>query len=58
MAWIDYKKTYRMVLKSWIINCHKMHMISDEVINFIEKSMKTRKGELTAAEKSLAEAKI
>ena len=35
-----------------------MYEITDEVINFIEKTMKTRKVELTAGGKSLAEAKI
>ena len=39
--WIDYKKAYDMVPQSWIINCLKMYKISDEVINFIEKIMKT-----------------
>ena len=47
-----------MVPQSGIINCLKMYKISDEVINFIEKTMKTRKVELTAGEKSLAETKI
>ena len=41
MAWIDYKKAYDMFSRSWIINCRKMYKISDEVINFIEKTMKT-----------------
>ena len=41
MAWIDYKKSYDMVPQSWIINYLKMYKISDEVINFIEKTMKT-----------------
>ena len=41
MAWIDYKKAYDMVPQSWIINCPKMYKISDEIINFIEKTMKT-----------------
>ena len=45
MFWIDYKKAYDMVPHSWIINCLK---ISDEVINFIEKSMKTWRVELIA----------
>ena len=45
MAWIDYKKTYDMVPQSWIINCQKMYIIPDEVINFI---MKTWRVELTA----------
>ena len=35
-----------------------MYKISDEVINFINKTMKTWRVELTAGERSLAEAKI
>ena len=35
-----------------------MYKISGKVINFIEKTMKTLRGELTAGGKSLAEAKI
>ena len=58
MVCIDYKKAYDMLLQSWIINCFKMYKISDEVINFIEKTMKTCKVELTAGGRSLAEAKI
>ena len=58
MAWIDYKKAYNMVLLSWIINCLKMYKISYETINFIEKTMKNWRVELTARGKSLAETKI
>ena len=58
MAWIDYKKVYDMVPQSWIINFLKMYEISDEVINFIEKTMKTWRVELTAGERSLAEVKV
>ena len=58
MAWIDYKKAYDMVPQSWIINCLTMHKISHEVINFIEKTMKTWRVELTAGGRSLAETKI
>ena len=58
MAWIDYKKVYDMVLQSWIINCLKMYKISHEVINFIEKTIKTWRVELTTGGKSLAETKI
>ena len=57
MAWIDYKKAYDMVPQSWIINCLKMYKISHEVINFIEKAMKTWRVELTAGGRSLPEAK-
>ena len=52
------QKAYDMVLQSWIINCLKMYKISDEVINLIEKTMKTWRVELTAGGKSLTEAKI
>ena len=41
-AWIDYKKVDDMVPQRWIINCQKMYKISDEVIRFIEKTMKIR----------------
>ena len=58
MDWIDYKKAYDMVPQSWIINCLKMYKILDEVINFIEKTMKTCKVELTTGGKSLAVVKI
>ena len=54
----NYKKAYNMIPQRWIINCHKMYKISDEVINFIEKTMKTWWVELTAAGKSLTETKI
>ena len=47
-----------MVPQSWIINCHKMYKISHEVINFIEKTMKTWRVELTAGGRSLAEINI
>ena len=58
MAWIDYEKAYDMVPQSLIINCLKMYKIPDEVIKFIEKTMKTWRVELTAGVKRLAEAKI
>ena len=58
MAWIDYKKAYDMVSHSWIINRLKMYKISDEVINFIDKTMKTWRVELTAGGRRLSEAKI
>ena len=58
MAWIDYKKAYDMVSQSWIINCLKMYKISDEVINYIEKTMNNWRMKLIAEGKSLAKAKI
>ena len=58
MAWIDYKKAYDMVPHIWILHCLKMYKISDEVINFIDKTMKTWRVELTTRGRKLAEAKI
>ena len=58
MAWIDYKKAYDIVPHSWIINSLKMYKISHEVIKFIDKTMKTRRVELTAGGRSLTKAKI
>ena len=55
---IDYKMAYDMVLQSWIINCPTMYKISNEVINFIKKTMKTWRVELIAGGKSSAETKI
>ena len=52
IAWIDYKMEYDMVPQIWIINCLKMYKISDEVINFIEKTMKTWRVDLTAERRS------
>ena len=58
MAWIDYKKAYDMVPQSSMINCLKMYKIVDKFIDFIEKTMKSRKVELLAGGKNLAETKI
>ena len=58
MAWVVYKKAYDMATQSCIINCLKMYTISDELINFIKKTMKSWRVELTAGGKSLAEPKI
>ena len=58
MAWIDYKKACDMVLQNWIINCLKMYKISNEVKNFIEKTMKSWRVGLTAVGRSLVETNI
>ena len=58
MAWIDYKKANDMVPHSWIVNSLKMYKVSDEGINFIDKTIKTWRVELTAGGRRLAEAKI
>ena len=58
IAWIDDKKANDMHPQSWIINYLKMYKISDEVINFTEKTMKAWRVELTAGGRRLAEVKI
>ena len=47
-----------MVPYSWIINSLKRYKISDEVINFIDKNMKSWRVELTAGGSRLAKSKI
>ena len=58
MVWIDYKKAYDIIPLCWIISCLKMYKISHEVVNFIEKTMKTWRMELTAGRRILAKTKI
>ena len=58
LARINYKKAHDTVPQSWIINFLKMYKISDEVINFIVKTMKTWRVEFIARRKSLAKVKF
>ena len=58
IAWIYNKNADDMIQQSSIINCLKMYKISDEIINFIEKIMKTWRVELIAGGRSLDEAMI
>ena len=58
MDWISYKISYDMVLQSCITTCLKCRKYPDEVINFIEKTMKNKKEELTIRGRSLAETKV
>ena len=46
MAWIDYKKTYDMVLQRWTQHCLKMYKITDQVVQFIEKTIQIWRVEL------------
>ena len=41
MAWIDYKKSYDMVPRSWIIECLEMLGIANNVQDFLNNSMKS-----------------
>jgi len=41
MAWVDYKKAYDMIPHSWIIESLEFTNVADNVIKFIERSMKS-----------------
>eukprot|EP00795_Rhopilema_esculentum_P003517 gene3517-biopygen1669 len=53
MAWVDYKKAYDMVPHSWIIECLRLYRVSDNVVNFIERSMTNWKVQLTSCGETL-----
>ena len=57
MSWIDYEKTYDVVLQTWIIECPEMYKISDKILNFFMNATENRKLELTAEVKALADEK-
>ena len=52
MAWIDNKKTYDIILQSWVIDCLKIYKISDEVMKLIEKIIKSLTVKPTAGGKT------
>ena len=57
MAWINEKKAGCMVSQSWIIYCLKLYKLFDEVIKFIDKTMKNCRLKLNAGGTILAEVK-
>ena len=58
VCWIDYKKTYDMVPHSWIKQCMGWFGVANNIRRTLEKSMKTRRVELTSGGKTLGDAKI
>ena len=58
MAWVDYKKAYDMVPHSWIIEFLKMVQVPQNVITFIQRSMRNWKTELTSCGASLGTVNI
>ena len=58
MAWIDYKKAYNMVPHSWIIKSLKLAQVAPNVIDFVERLMKSWSTELTACGQTLGTVKI
>ena len=41
MAWVDYKKAYDMVPRSWIIECLKMVHVLQNITAFLQQSMRS-----------------
>ena len=58
MPWINAKKAFHKVAQSWILHFLKMYKIPNEIIKFIENTMKNWTVELTTEGKSFAEVKI
>ena len=40
MAWIDYKKAYDMIPHSWILKNLELVQVSENIVQFIRKSIK------------------
>ena len=53
MAWIDYHKAYEMVPHSWIVECLEMFGIATNLKQFLLRSMKEWKTELTSCGQTL-----
>ena len=58
MACIDNKEASDIARQTWIIGSLKLYRISDEIIEFIKKTMESWRVELTAGGKIFAEVKI
>ena len=58
MGWVDYRKAYDMVPHSWILECLNSLGISENIQQFLDKTMKTWRVELTCANQQLGEVKI
>ena len=54
MAWIDYKKAYDMILHSWILESLELVQVSENIVEFIRKSMKDYNTDLTSCGEYLA----
>ena len=51
MPWIENQNPYDIVWQNWIVDCFKMYKISDNIIKFIDGTMKNRRAEIIAEEK-------
>ena len=53
IAWIDYKKVYDMVPHSWILERLELAQVSDNILEFVKRSMANWQTELTSCRESL-----
>ena len=58
MAWIDCRKSYDMILYSWIRKCREVFEVAENTKNFLVNSMNKWKLELTSNGVSLGNAEI
>ena len=58
MAWIDYKKAYDMVPHSWILESLELVQVSNNILEFVKRSMANWQTELTSCRESLAKVNI
>ena len=58
MAWVDYKKAFDLVPHSWIIESLKLAQVAPNVIDFVERSMRSWNAELTSCGQTLGTVKV
>ena len=58
MEWIDYKKAYDMAPHYWILESLEFAQVSDNILEFVKKSMANWQTELTLRGESLAKVNI
>ena len=58
MAWIDYKKAYDMIPHLWILESLGLVQVSENIVEFIRKSMKNWNTNLTSRGEYLANVDI
>ena len=58
MAWIDYKKAHDMIPHSWILESLPLVQVSENIVEFIRKSMKSWNTNLTSCREYLANVDI
>ena len=58
MVWIDYKKAYDMVPNCWILESLELVQVSDNILEFVKRSMANWQIEFTSCRESLVKVNI